>query len=233
MRTLAIGDIHGCARALDALLTAAAPGPEDVIVTLGDYLDRGPDSRGVVERLVQLNRTHHLVPLVGNHEVMWRAAQHDPAGRAAWLDCGGQATVRSYGGGARDGLPHLPAAHREFLEEGLLDYWETDTHLFAHAYVDPALDMADQPPWLLFWEPFASVRPHRSGKILVCGHSRQANGRPRDVGHAVCIDTGAYAPGGWLTCLDVGARDGWQANERGEVRRFALPARSTLPGGPL
>ena len=228
VRTLAIGDIHGCARALDALLGVVAPRPGDVVVTLGDYVDRGPDSRGVVERLLQLKRDCGLVPLLGNHEIMLREVLHDPAGRAAWLNCGGQATVRSYG--ARDdGMPDLPDTHRDFLCGGLLDYWETGTHLFAHAGADAELDLADQPPWLLFWEPFARVRPHRSGKVFVCGHSRQADGRPRDVGHAVCLDTGAFTPGGWLTCLDVGSRDVWQANERGEVRSFPLPAPPPSP----
>lgn len=222
MRTLAIGDIHGSARALEALLAFVAPRPEDVMVTLGDYLDRGPDSRGVVEQLIGLQHSCVLVPLLGNHEIMWRESLRDRRERSAWLGCGGQATVRSYGA-TPEGLPDLPAAHDAFLRDGLLDSWETATHLFAHAFVDADLDLADQPPWLLFWEPFARVRPHRSGKILVCGHSRQVNGRPRDVGHAVCIDTGAYAPDGWLTCLDVGSREVWQANERGEVRRFTLP----------
>ena len=68
--TIAIGDIHGCSAALDALLDAIRPHPEDVIVTLGDSINRGPDSRGVVERLMDLGRRYRLVPLLGNHEQM-------------------------------------------------------------------------------------------------------------------------------------------------------------------
>ena len=69
-RTIAIGDIHGCSAALDALLNAIRPRPEDCIVTLGDYINRGPDSRGVIERLIELKDRCRLVPLLGNHEEM-------------------------------------------------------------------------------------------------------------------------------------------------------------------
>ena len=69
-RTIAIGDIHGCSAALDALLDAIRPRPEDTIVTLGDYINRGPDTRGVLDRLIDLGRRCRLVPLLGNHEQM-------------------------------------------------------------------------------------------------------------------------------------------------------------------
>ena len=69
-RTIAIGDIHGCSAALDALLKTIRPRPEDRIVTLGDYINRGPDSRGVIERLIELKDRCRLVPLLGNHDQM-------------------------------------------------------------------------------------------------------------------------------------------------------------------
>ena len=70
MRLLAISDIHGCSRAFDTLLDAVAPKPDDQIITLGDYVDRGPDSRGVLDRLVALHDTGRLIALRGNHDVM-------------------------------------------------------------------------------------------------------------------------------------------------------------------
>jgi serine/threonine protein phosphatase 1 len=79
MRTLAIGDIHGCLAALDDLLAAVAPQPDDLLVFLGDYVDRGPDSRGVLDRLIELCRTHRVVPLRGNHEMMMRYARRTTA----------------------------------------------------------------------------------------------------------------------------------------------------------
>lgn len=68
MRILAIGDIHGCSIALDSLLAAVVPQPEDKIITLGDYVDRGPDTKGVIDRLIALHATGQLIPLRGNHE---------------------------------------------------------------------------------------------------------------------------------------------------------------------
>lgn len=77
-RTIAIGDIHGCLAALDALISVIQPGPEDTLITLGDYIDRGPQSRGVLDRLIGLARCCRLVPLVGNHEEALIDALRDP-----------------------------------------------------------------------------------------------------------------------------------------------------------
>ena len=93
MRTLAIGDIHGCLTALDALLARVAPRPEDRLITLGDYVDRGPDSRGVLERLIPLFDHGRLVPLRGNHDEMMVDA-HRGGDPRLWLACGGQETSR-------------------------------------------------------------------------------------------------------------------------------------------
>jgi serine/threonine protein phosphatase 1 len=71
---------------------------------------------------------------------------------------------------------------------------------------------------MLYWEKFDHPPPHESGKIMVCGHTPQASGRPLDIGHAICIDTQAYKPSGWLTCLDVASGRYWQANQQGETR---------------
>ena len=67
-RTIAIGDIHGCLAALDALLAAINPTPNDTIVTLGDYVDRGPNSKGVIDRLLELEQRVNLVPWWGRHD---------------------------------------------------------------------------------------------------------------------------------------------------------------------
>src|SRR2546430_894456 len=96
-RTLAIGDIHGCPAALAALVEAIGPGREDTVVTLGDHIDRGPDSRGVLDRLVALGSRCRLIPLLGDHEEMALAALNDPASLEKWLECGGEETLRSYG----------------------------------------------------------------------------------------------------------------------------------------
>jgi serine/threonine protein phosphatase 1 len=96
-RTIAVGDIHGCSAAIDALLNAIRPRPEDVIVTLGDYIDRGPDSKGALERLIELARRCRLVPLLGNHEEMLFEAMADSFPLEFFLGVGGDAILDSYG----------------------------------------------------------------------------------------------------------------------------------------
>jgi serine/threonine protein phosphatase 1 len=91
-RTIAIGDIHGCSLALAALVDAIDTNPDDLLVTLGDYIDRGPDSRGVLDRLIALAGRCQLVPLLGNHEDMVLAAKADAWSLKFWLACGGQMT---------------------------------------------------------------------------------------------------------------------------------------------
>ena len=220
MRILAIGDIHGCSRALDGLLDAVGPRPDDAIVTLGDYVDRGPDSRGVLDRLIELHRTGRLIALRGNHEEMMLAARADRTALPGWLSCGGRQALASYAtvGGT---LEDVPEHHWHFIENVCRDWFETDTHLFAHACIHADLPMEEQPGYMLFWERVENAGPHFSGKVLVCGHTQQRDGLPLDLGHAVCIDTWAYGPG-WLTCLDVTSGRVWQADQAGRRRTFWL-----------
>jgi serine/threonine protein phosphatase 1 len=217
MRHLAIGDIHGCSRALDALLAAVSPRADDRLITLGDYVNRGPDSRGVLGRLLQLHRLGQLIPLRGNHEEMMLEARESDAHLGLFLNVGGDRTLASYGPDAT--LADVPAAHWDFIENVCRDYYETDTHFFVHANAYPDVPLVEQPTFMLRWEPFNDPPPHESGKVMVCGHSSQKSGRPRNLGHAICIDTHAHGRNGWLTCLDVTSGRIWQANQRGEVRQ--------------
>src|SRR3954470_11444972 len=95
-RLFAVGDVHGCSTALRTLIAAIHPRPEDTIVTLGDYIDWGPDSRGVIEQLIGLSSSCHLVPLLGNHEEMLLDALGSDVKLRAWLDQGGEQTLLSY-----------------------------------------------------------------------------------------------------------------------------------------
>jgi serine/threonine protein phosphatase 1 len=216
MRTLAIGDIHGCSAALDHLLKLVRPGPDDRLVFLGDYVDRGPDSRGVLDRLIRLHAGGRVVALRGNHEIMMLAARQDDEARRAWLSVGGRPALASYGPGAT--LDDVPAVHWRFMEQDCVDWYETDTHIFVHAQLDPGLALEDQPSYLLHWEPVSEwTPPHRSGKQVVCGHTSQKSGAPLHLGHLVCIDTHAHG-GGWLTCLHAETGRIWQADQRGRTR---------------
>jgi serine/threonine protein phosphatase 1 len=245
-RTIAIGDIHGCSRALNALLAAIDPRPDDVIVTLGDYINRGPDSRGVLDRLIALEGQCTLVPILGNHDqTLLSAVNGERRGLSDLLDMGGRATFASYDAGRtteanpseitsehiaslrrhrpsqdreRFLLERIPAEHIAFLQR-CRDYYETETHLFLHAQYDPGLAMEDQPPYLSRWESLrnGTPGPHDSGKTAIVGHSSQKSGEILDLGHLVCIDTFCYG-GGWLTALDVRTDEVWQVNQEGELR---------------
>ncbi len=97
-RTIAIGDVHGCAKALRALIEAIQPQAEDLIVMLGDYVDRGPESRGVLDLLIDLRSRCRLVPILGNHDqMMLDALNGGPP--FDWFECGGLQAIDSYGPG--------------------------------------------------------------------------------------------------------------------------------------
>jgi serine/threonine protein phosphatase 1 len=217
-RTLAIGDIHGCLTALDTLLASVRPGHDDLIVTLGDYVDRGPDVRGVIDRLMELDRTCRLVPLRGNHELMMLHARQEDFD--FWFDFGGRETLASYGSDGSSGwISKVPREHWEFIEERCVDYYETDRHIYVHAGLDPEVLLPDQEPQVLFWQKLipSFVRPHVSGKTVICGHTAQHTGLPLNLGQLVCLDTWVYGAG-WLTCLEVESGRLWQANQAGELR---------------
>jgi serine/threonine protein phosphatase 1 len=221
-RAIAIGDVHGCRDALAALLDVIRPEPEDTIVTLGDYVDRGPHSRGVLDLLIALARRCRLVPLQGNHEELLLNALRDISHLKMWLTLGGADTLRSYGwapGGPRRALADwIPKPHREFLA-GCRLYYETTTHLFVHAGVVPELPMREQPELALRWRvtDARTSAPHHSGKVTVVGHTPQTSGEILDLGFLVCIDTNC-ARGGWLTALDVDTGRVWQADRVGKLR---------------
>jgi serine/threonine protein phosphatase 1 len=221
MRTLAIGDIHGCNTALVTLLEKVQPSVGDKIIFLGDYIDRGPTSREVIETLLALTKTCSPIFVRGNHEVMILEAVSDPLKDNLWQSYGGLETLYSYGANYRsDWASIIPKEHWEFFEK-TVKFAETDACIFVHAGLDPESDMDAQPDWLLFWEFFDRMQPHKSGKRVVCGHTPQPGGIIKDVGFAVCIDTGP-AIGGWLTCLDTGSGTYWQANEKGQSREGKL-----------
>ncbi len=217
-RTIAIGDIHGCRAALDALLEALQPRPEDCIVTLGDYINRGPDSRGVIERLIQLKDRCRLVPLLGNHEEMLLEARAGSYPLHYFLGVGGDATLSSYGSG--QDLDLIPDEHYEFFRT-CLNYYETDTHIFVHASYFPDIPMAEQDGRTLRWESIRGMPPgiHDSRKIVIVGHTSQKNGEILDLGHVKCIDTYCYG-GGWLSALDVQTDEVRQADREGNMRRL-------------
>ena len=216
-RLIAIGDIHGCRIALDTLLDAVKPTPEDIVVTLGDYVDRGPDSRAVVDRLIELGQKTRMVGLLGNHEEMMLDVVRKGEPHHDWLRYGGVETLDSYG---FDGdLGFLPPEHETFFDS-LGDYFTFGDYFFTHAAYDPDVELEHQNPEMLRWYSLNDGLParHLSGKTAVVGHTAARDGEIMDVGHLLCIDTYCYG-GGWLTAIDLNSRQVWQASEEGILRR--------------
>lgn len=221
MRTFAIGDIHGCSALLDDLLAAIRPTPEDRLVFLGDYVDRGPDSRGVIDRLISLKQELNVVCLRGNHELMMARSRRDRSEYKMWYAVGGMQALASYGKtpGRMGTLEDVPERHWRFFDDDCVDYFETETHLFVHAGLAFDAPMEEQEEGWLFWEFFDPDHPpnHVSGKTVICGHTSQKSGEILDRETAICIDTFAYG-GGWLTALDVDTREYWQVSLVGSLR---------------
>lgn len=216
-RTIAVGDIHGCLAALRAVLEAISPRSDDTIITLGDYVDRGPESRGVLDELIAIRSRCRLIPLLGNHDEMFLeicSGQADLFDQ--WLPFGGDATVASYSGRVPE---EVPKAHLEFLRACRSSY-ETQRHLFVHASYVAHLPLRRQPVEVLHWESL-NIRqpgPHCSGKTAIVGHTAQKDGEVLDLGYLKCIDTCCYGEG-WLTALDVESGQLWQADKIGRLRK--------------
>src|SRR4051812_41276637 len=196
-RSIAIGDIHGCVHALEAVLEAIEPTSDDRIVFLGDMVDQGKESREVLELIIALEQQCEVVLIQGNHEEMMFAARDDIPALRYWENCGGVQTLNSYKFGGT--LADIPANHWELLST-CRPYFETDECIFTHANYAAELPMAEQQDYTLRWELFdaAKQRPHVSGKTVVVGHTEQSNAELLDLGFAACLDT-VCCKYGWLT----------------------------------
>jgi len=214
----AVGDIHGQSTAYDkveaAIIADADARGENVvrIVTLGDYIDRGPDSAGMLDRLTtraSKGVTRHC--LKGNHEEMFGQFLATPNLHHPWLDAGGRETLASYGlypdgmRAAARHLPqilasHIPQSHRTFLHTLPLAF-ETSTHLFCHAGIDPAHPIHAQTAQALLWirKPFLDHEGPLE-KIVVHGHSPVS--APTIRNWQINLDTGA-GHGGPLTAARI------------------------------
>ncbi|MDA9831582.1 serine/threonine protein phosphatase [Akkermansiaceae bacterium] len=217
-RQLAIGDIHGCLNSLKTLLEFVQPVADDKVIMLGDYVDRGPDSKGVIDYLLDWPWEAKLVLLKGNHEIIMDEAGFSAEHLNYWCQVGGLETIASYD--AR--FANIPDSHWEFIRN-TLPYYETEQVIYVHGGVGPKKPLVKQDPVNLAWRRFPDAKEHRSGKLVVCGHTIQRKGKPTDKGHTVCIDTAACR-GGWLTCFNAKTGRYWQANERGQTRKKKLKA---------
>jgi serine/threonine protein phosphatase 1 len=212
LRIYAIGDIHGRADLLDRLARIIAddlarkPVGDSVTVFVGDYVDRGYESRAVIERLATSDFPTPIVTLRGNHEDTMLRFLDDPAALGQWVMFGGQMTLDSYGvevgremwkGGAplvqATFLESFPAAHRRFLEETLF-FVEYGDYYFCHAGVRPHVPLEQQDPSDLMWIRHEFLQFKGGfGKVVVHGHTPHAT--VESLENRINVDTHAYRSG--------------------------------------
>ncbi len=217
-RTIAIGDVHGHAVALRALLGVVKPTRGDVLVFLGDYINRGPDGKGVVDAILDLQQACKTICLFGNHEEMLLAARWDFAEYKFWQKFGGDKTAESYKvSGVRSAAKIMEDyPDHEAFYRNLATHHETESHIFVHAAYDPSRTFAQQHATLR-WESYHKYPPPPV-KTLVCGHSPQQSLIPDFRERQICIDTGCGVyKDGRLTALDVGTLKYWQVNQDGSI----------------
>jgi serine/threonine protein phosphatase 1 len=235
----AIGDVHGRADLLKTLLTfigghSESGNAKTVVIGLGDYVDRGPDSAGAIDALCDFRRHNNieLVWLRGNHEAMFANFLEAPNRIGPeWLEQGGLETIRSYGcdvgrrpydfDKVRDDMARrLPIHHIRFLES-LRSSLTIGDFFFCHAGVRPNIALTSQSERDLMWirSGFAD-RDAPFAKVIIHGHTPVATPDVRT--HRINIDTGAYLSG-VLTCLAIDSKSiGFIQSTIDGVRRIPL-----------
>jgi serine/threonine protein phosphatase 1 len=219
VRIYAMGDIHGRADLLNQMFTVidadlARSRPKHPIeVFLGDYIDRGPDSRRTLDLLIERSRKHQSVFLKGNHEAFLLEVLRDPSKLQDWRQYGGLQTLISYGlkpslnpdPAERIELMQrmaaaLPETHKQFLQR-LKPKFTCGDFFFVHAGVRPGIPLAEQQEADLLWIRDEFLQSEENfGKYIVHGHTpvREPDIRPNRIN----IDTGAHATGN-LTLLSI------------------------------
>lgn len=220
-RLFVVGDVHGYIKPLAALFDEIKPARQDTVVMLGDYIDRGPDSKKTLQFLKKQAKKCNLITLRGNHEDILLHILEDElyamANTEDWLSWGGAETLASF----NVKWPYqLPGWVYNFLKQCPL-YYETENNIFVHANFDPETPLSDQDPDMLCWQRVFSTFDyprHYSGKMGYVGHTAQKSGQILEKEGFWCIDTYLYG-GRYLTALDVESGKIWQVNQEGVFKK--------------
>ncbi len=168
-RTIAIGDIHGCATTFLELLAKLDISTDDEIYLLGDYIDRGRSSRGVIHTIFALQQSNFKVHcLRGNHEQMLMDSEDSTTNFFHYVRHGGDKTLESFG---VDSFSEMHQAHQDFFTNTKL-FFETDKYIFVHAGLNFRLDNIMEDEESMLWERnFSNHQPKLGNKIMVHGHT--------------------------------------------------------------
>jgi len=201
---IAVGDIHGCPQSMEALLEKLSDYSDRTFVFVGDYIDRGPDSKRVVDLLIDFQKKQECVFMRGNHEQMLLDAL-DHGKYNLWLANGGKSTLNSYR--ASSNMTDLPGEHVEFYRNTKM-YYDTENYFFVHAGLSPsntieqALEKDDEIQEFLWERSHLKVSETRWEKTLVFGHTPRR--QPLKTGNMIGIDTGCvYSALGFGTLTAV------------------------------
>jgi serine/threonine protein phosphatase 1 len=204
-RVFAIGDIHGCPQELDSLLKGIDTGPDDTVIFVGDYVDRGPSARDVIDILIEFKqRNPTSVFLKGNHEDMMLHFLGMPGHYGeSFLFNGGFATMMSYEideSQLDEALERLPLAHVDFLQKLETSYLRPP-YLFVHAGVHPLRPLEEQEAEDMLWirQEFIA-NPHDLGHTVIFGHTPMRDVM-LDLPYKVGLDTGLVY-GGKLSAVE-------------------------------
>jgi serine/threonine protein phosphatase 1 len=229
-RVLAIGDVHGMYQKLIKLMDKIRFNPdEDLLIFLGDYIDRGPDPGRCLQYIFALQQQYSdvVVCLMGNHEVMMSSYFMQKRGSynnlivdyaGSWLDNGGLETLKQ--------LDEMDADTKEELLQWVMNLpvkYQYQDYFFCHAGVDPDVPLAVQNEFDMLWRRQQWWEQYKGEETLVVGHTpvqkvMKLTGKERRTpkplfltNHVIMCDTGAYMSGGKLSCVDVLAGKVWQA----------------------
>lgn len=183
-RYIAITDIHGELGKLESVLSKICLRPDDIFVFMGDYIDRGPDSRGVVEKVIETSKKFETVTLIGSHEYALLHAKQDEYYDYLFWNYGGLATVKSYGGH----FDNILKTHGDFYRS-LKFYHLTEKYLFVHAGINPRYSLEEQYETDLVYIRSAFYRnKHNLPQKIIFGHTEFDVPLVQD--DKICIDLG-------------------------------------------
>lgn len=214
MSYIAFGDIHGEYYKLKNLVEKIHINPEDTLVFLGDYIDRGKYTFEVVDYLVRLKEQFNCIFLKGNHELMFMDYLSG-IDENLFMYNGGYKTVLSYEEHGWDVSRHthyldrfLPRSHIEFFQK-LKPYYEAEEFIFVHAGTWPNTPLENLPDEILYWDRsfiYGNDMADYEGKVVVCGHTPSKE--VMNEKYRICVDTGAcFDSMGKLTCVKLPERE--------------------------